>query len=329
MKFVISIFLCFVIAIFSISTYSHNPEYQTNAAALATIVVPNAYAAVQGTGTFLGPLSNAQRTYQLLIDSTQVSGLVGQELTAITWRLLASASANWPTVNTTYANFDIYLSGSVAPPNRSFTFAQNIVGVQKQVRSGPLTITAGAFPFGGSPTTFGSNINFDSVYLYTGGHLLIEIRHSVSDGASASTDAILTSTSGYGTLFSACWASSYTATSTTTQGNFVVTKITSQTPTGIINHSGVIKEFSLKQNYPNPFNPVTTIDFSLNTSANVTLKIYDAAGSEVKTLYNNESLRAGTHSTMFDASELPSGVYFYTLFVDNSKIDTKKMLLVK
>lgn len=327
MRYVTSIFLLAVITFFSINIFSDNPG-QSYFSDRATQVVPLAYAAVQGTGTFLGPLSNAQRTYQLLIDSTQMAGLEGQELTAITWRLLTSASSNWPATNTTYANFDIYLSGSVPPANRSLTFALNVVGPQKRVRSGPLTINAGAFPFGGNPTTFGSDITFDSVYLYTGGHLLIELRHSVSDGTAASTDAILTSSPGYGTLFSACWTSSYTGV-TGGIGNFAVTKITSQTPTGIINHSGVINEFSLKQNFPNPFNPVTSVQIELNRSGSVSLKVYNAAGSLVRTIYNGENLRAGTHTTMFDASDLPSGAYFYTLFVDGSMVDTKKMLLVK
>jgi len=301
----------------------------TESATRAYHVVPPNYAGTQGTGTFLGPLTGSARTYQMLIRDSILTSLVGTEITGMTFRLLASASANWPPADVTFTNYDIYLSESVAPENRSFTFAQNVVGVQKRVRFGSLTITAGSFPFGGSPTTFGTDIAFDSAYVYNGGHLLIEIRHTGFSGTSASTDAILTSTSGYAFLFSACWAGSYTATSTTTQGNFAVTRLNASPLTSTGNQSEIVKEFSLNQNYPNPFNPVTNITFNLQKSANVTLKIFNVSGEEVETLVNNESMQPGTRSFLFSGEKLSSGIYFYSLFIDGAKIDTKKMMLVK
>lgn len=100
--------------------------------------------------------------------------------------------------------------------------------------------------------------------------------------------------------------------------------------TGTINWNNEIpKEYSLGQNYPNPFNPSTTIKFALPKEGIVTLKIYDAAGREAKTLINSMSIRSGVVTYSFDGSELSSGVYFYSLFVDGSRIDTKKMVLVK
>lgn len=86
-------------------------------------------------------------------------------------------------------------------------------------------------------------------------------------------------------------------------------------------------EFSLSQNYPNPFNPVTTISFSLPLSGMVSLKIFDVAGKEIKTLLN-EFKNAGTNSITFDASAFSSGVYFYKL-ESGSYTDTKKMILIK
>ena len=88
-------------------------------------------------------------------------------------------------------------------------------------------------------------------------------------------------------------------------------------------------EYSLSQNYPNPFNPVTKIKFTLPKEGNVTLKIFDITGQEVETLIDGLDFRSGTVTYDFNGSELSSGVYFYSLFVDNNRIDTKKMVLVK
>ncbi len=71
-------------------------------------------------------------------------------------------------------------------------------------------------------------------------------------------------------------------------------------------------DFSLSQNFPNPFNPSTTIRFDIRTSGNVSLKVYDILGREVAVLAD-EHLRAGSYERMFEASNLSSGVYFYTL----------------
>ncbi|NWF90128.1 MAG: T9SS type A sorting domain-containing protein [Ignavibacteriaceae bacterium] len=93
-------------------------------------------------------------------------------------------------------------------------------------------------------------------------------------------------------------------------------------------------DFTLDQNFPNPFNPTTTIGFGIPASPNpseggafVTLKVYDILGNEVKTLTNKE-MEAGYHTLEFDASELPSGVYFYQLKAD-SFIETRKMVLLR
>ncbi len=193
------------------------------AGGLVDAVVPPAYKDVPGTGIFLGPQTVGPRTYQMLIHESLLTDLVGLRLNGITWRLPTSATADWPASNVTYASYDIYLSGSVAPEFRSLTFANNIVGTQTQVRSGPLTVSAGAYTFGNTPNTFAPTISFDE-WLYTGGHLLIEIRHVGNTVGSRSVDALTTSTAGYGTLFSACWASSATATSGS-QGNFTIARL--------------------------------------------------------------------------------------------------------
>jgi len=85
--------------------------------------------------------------------------------------------------------------------------------------------------------------------------------------------------------------------------------------------------FDLYQNYPNPFNPVTTIAFSIPSMQKVTLKVYDILGNEVSTLIDKE-INAGSYSTQFDASQLASGIYFYTLRTENY-LKSKKMMLIK
>lgn len=86
--------------------------------------------------------------------------------------------------------------------------------------------------------------------------------------------------------------------------------------------------FKLGQNYPNPFNPTTTINFSIPSASEVSLKVYDALGKEVAVLVN-EFKTAGNYSYDFTAaSSLTSGVYYYRMTAGNYS-DTKKLLLVK
>jgi hypothetical protein len=85
--------------------------------------------------------------------------------------------------------------------------------------------------------------------------------------------------------------------------------------------------YSLSQNYPNPFNPSTSIRFTLTKSTFVTLKIYNVLGNEVSTLVN-QNMPGGKHEIKFNANELPSGVYLYTITAGDF-VDTKKMLLMK
>jgi len=93
--------------------------------------------------------------------------------------------------------------------------------------------------------------------------------------------------------------------------------------------------YIMSQNYPNPFNPATTITFALPVKSFVSLKIFDALGREVTTLLNEELL-AGTYSKQWDASGLPSGVYFYRLVANaipsgktGSFMETKKTYLAE
>ncbi|MFZ2325104.1 MAG: T9SS type A sorting domain-containing protein [Ignavibacteriaceae bacterium] len=94
----------------------------------------------------------------------------------------------------------------------------------------------------------------------------------------------------------------------------------------------VPKEFVLAQNYPNPFNPATTLSFGLPVESNITLSVYNSLGELVKVVAQG-TLQAGTHNMNFDAVDLPSGIYLYTLNAKGTDgvefTQTAKMLLLK
>ena len=99
--------------------------------------------------------------------------------------------------------------------------------------------------------------------------------------------------------------------------------------TGVKQEPGdkILTQYSLKQNYPNPFNPITRISWQCSSDGWQTLKIYNALGNEIETLVN-EKRPAGNYEIEFNAKNLTSGVYFYTLKA-GLYIQTKKMILLK
>ncbi len=91
--------------------------------------------------------------------------------------------------------------------------------------------------------------------------------------------------------------------------------------------------FSLEQNYPNPFNPATTISFSLPEGGMTDISIYDISGRKVDSMLR-QTLIPGNHSFIYNASDLPSGMYLYNIVVSgmNGKSlfsSTRKMILMK
>jgi hypothetical protein len=87
-------------------------------------------------------------------------------------------------------------------------------------------------------------------------------------------------------------------------------------------------DFTLHANYPNPFNSSTTIQFDLSREAIITLRVFDVQGRLVSTLIEGQSLSAGVHTELFDASSISSGVYFYRVETPLQH-QTRKMVLMK
>jgi hypothetical protein len=102
-------------------------------------------------------------------------------------------------------------------------------------------------------------------------------------------------------------------------------------PTGNVGIQNISTEipssYSLSQNYPNPFNPTTNIKFAIPKNEFVKITVFDILGKELETLLN-EQLQPGTYETNWNASNYPSGVYFYRLTTGDFS-ETKRMLMIK
>lgn len=93
------------------------------------------------------------------------------------------------------------------------------------------------------------------------------------------------------------------------------------------NNATTVNGFSLSQNYPNPFNPTTTIAYNLKESGYVTINVYNSLGQLVRSLVNLDQ-NPGDYRVIFDARDLSSGTYYYSIKVNNFST-TRKMLLLK
>ena len=109
-------------------------------------------------------------------------------------------------------------------------------------------------------------------------------------------------------------------------------EITVEVLTSVEEEKVIPTEFSLNQNYPNPFNPTTTIKFGLPSQADVNLSIYNLLGQKILDLAKG-NYSAGWHTINFDASQLTSGIYIYSISAHGSQgknfVQSKKMILLK
>jgi hypothetical protein len=100
-----------------------------------------------------------------------------------------------------------------------------------------------------------------------------------------------------------------------------------QPATSVMEVARVVEEFKLESNYPNPFNPSTTIQFTLVEESKASLKVFNMLGQEVAILFEGEAQAGRMQQVKFDASGLPSGLYFAKLEAGMQQMIRKMMLL--
>jgi hypothetical protein len=99
------------------------------------------------------------------------------------------------------------------------------------------------------------------------------------------------------------------------------------TVTSVKENNNIPSGYSLSQNYPNPFNPTTIITYQIPKEGFVSIKLYDVAGKEIRTLVNAQQ-SPGNYSYNIDANRLASGIYIYKISVNNFT-QSKKMVLIR
>jgi hypothetical protein len=275
-------------------------------------VVPSSYGATTGTNPFLGPFSNSQITYQLLIAAGELTDLVGKNLVSLAFRNTANSTTPWPTSEATFINYDIYLSGAVNPVDRTLFFAQNAVGPTTQVRSGNLVIPINALTVGSNPNNFSYDIDFTTPYFYSGGNLLVEIRHFGTSLPSRRVDSVNTTVPGYGTLFSACW---YPSNTTSFNSAF-------EDSFSVVNFKAVdvLSTTDFKENkttiFPNP----TAENLIIQSNSTISrVQLFNVVGQLILAKEVNQN------SSTLDLSQLSDGTYL--LSVQNIfGTETKKVI---
>ncbi len=184
-------------------------------------VVPNHLAATEGNSNFfLFVAGTTTRKYQWTIGASQLTGLVGKNITGFSMRLDGASTAGWPATGGTMSSFDVLMGAGVSPASVSSTFASNFVGTPATVRTGSLTVAANSYGSGGAPNAFGPTIGFTSSYFYSGGDLTMEARFTGMPAGTAqpSLDAAFTGEPGFGTAYSSAWATTNTATTANFSG---------------------------------------------------------------------------------------------------------------
>jgi hypothetical protein len=179
------------------------------APAQVQVVVPNVYTSTEGPASTPLPIhvQNNPWTFQLVLSQSQLTGLVGRDLTGISFRHSAVEGGGYPLQVTTWSPYVIRVGPGVAPNSATGAFASNFTATPTQVRSGPFTADVLAWPNSGpgAPNPWGPEVTFDAPYHYAGGHLAVLITHPGSDNpniGNALIDAAGSATPGRGTDYS-------------------------------------------------------------------------------------------------------------------------------
>ncbi|MGD9693549.1 MAG: hypothetical protein AB7G17_06985 [Phycisphaerales bacterium] len=202
----------------------------------AQTTVPNAFASTGGeTGlnTFIRD-TGAPRAGQLLIGASQLGAISpGMQITGMYFRLYSNTAFNpagtWPTTPISWNNYEVRVgTAALGVAGSSTVFANNLGGDTVLARSGALTLGANSFSGGAnSPTanSWGPLISFTTPFTYSGGDLVIEIRH---DGGTFTPtrflDAVLATNPGYGTDFRSITTTTFAGT-TGVDASFTITQL--------------------------------------------------------------------------------------------------------
>lgn len=194
------------------------------------ITAPSAYTGTAGNGITVALFNNSNRTYQQQIAGSQLSGIaIGDSITGVTYRI-GSDIARPNSLAATFANWDLTLAQAAnSIGSMSTTYASNMTN-PILVRSGALSLAANDFIGGAtSPSVnpFGVKISFTTPYIYQGGDLVFLVSHTAGSSPVGSFDALLVSTSGYGTDFRAMFDTLYNGTTAEVSNtNFAITQFT-------------------------------------------------------------------------------------------------------
>ena len=133
-------------------------------------VVPNIYSAAPAGASFLTFTSTA-RTYQYVIDESQLTNIIGENIVGLRMRLNETATAPGPAAAINSTDFEVWIGPGVDPSAMTATAANNFTSAPTQIRDGVMDIAAGSFGTG-NPAPFGPTIA-TTEWLYTGGDLAI------------------------------------------------------------------------------------------------------------------------------------------------------------
>ncbi len=183
------------------------------------VVVANNYAATPyspatGLNTIIRDTGQA-RVAQLLINSNQLGGMVaGDSINGVSFRLYNGITGTY--TGATWASYDIRVGQGVAPSAGVTTFASNFTGGSTLVQTGALTMSGFTQTnTGATPNAWSNVISFTTPHVYTGGHLILEFRHTgsgITNPANAFLEAVGTAGVGYGTDYRSFTAVGATAT---------------------------------------------------------------------------------------------------------------------
>ncbi|MCL4549721.1 MAG: SpaA isopeptide-forming pilin-related protein [Bacteroidetes bacterium] len=272
--------------------------------------------------------------------STNVSNIASWNLTNSNWSSLSGGVDN--TVHALEVNgTDLYVGGDFSFANsiavngiakwNGFNWSPQGTGVSNNANFGTVGFQV-------------SSIELDANYIYIGGifsHAGAVAVNSIAKFDGINWSALGPGMSGPSGLYNSSiqdikiiGSDLYAGGRFTSAGNTAANNIAKYSCSGNLTSIGddnsnytLPQRFLLEQNYPNPFNPTSTIRYEVPEMSFVNISVYDILGREIKVLVN-EQKSPGHYQVIFDAKNLASGVYFYTIRTGNFT-QSKKMILLR